>query len=159
TGQLPEGGIEALGIRSTLRAAYAKKESVMLKFSGGLWQGALLLFCLMGWEGQAMSQVKGTGTYRERMALPPDAVCQATLEDVSKADAPAEVIGQTRIDQLGNPPFRFEITYDPSHINASHRYVVRARILVNGQLFFVTDQSYPVLTAGHGNEVELLLRR
>jgi len=106
-----------------------------------------------------MGQVKGTATYRERMALPPDAVFEATLEDVSKADAPVEVIGQTRIDRPDNPPFRFEITYDPARIMASHRYVVRARILVNGKLFFTTDQNYPVLTAGHGNEVALLLRR
>jgi copper homeostasis protein (lipoprotein) len=69
------------------------------------------------------------------------------------------VIGQTRLERPGNPPIRFEITYDPSRIIAGHRYVVRARILVNGQLFFTTDRSYPVLTAGHGNEVELLLRR
>ncbi len=131
----------------------------MLKFSGGLWGFALVLFCLMGWEGQAMGQVKGTATYRERMALPPDAVFEATLEDVSKADAPADVIGQARLDRPGNPPFRFEIPYDPSRINPRHRYVVRARILVSGKLFFTTDQSYPVLTGGHGNEVALLLRR
>jgi copper homeostasis protein (lipoprotein) len=106
-----------------------------------------------------MGQVKGTATYRERMALPPNAVFEATLEDVSKADAPAEVIGQARLEQPGNPPFRFEITYEPARIMANYRYVVRARILVNGQLFFITDQSYPVLTAGHGNEVALLLRR
>jgi putative lipoprotein len=113
----------------------------MLKLSSGLWGFAVLLFCLLSWEGQAMGQVKGTATYRERMALPPDAVFEATLEDVAKADAPAEMIGQTRIDRPGNPPIRFEITYDPTRINASHRYVVRARILVGGKLFFTTDQS------------------
>jgi hypothetical protein len=93
------------------------------------------------------------------MALPPEAVFEATLEDVSKADAPAEVIGQVRLERPGNPPFRFEITYDPARIIANHRYVVRARILVHGKLFFITDQSYPVLTGGQGNEVTLLLRR
>src|SRR5262245_47459923 len=131
----------------------------MRRFSGGLWEGVVLLFCLMSWEGQAMGQVKGTATYRERLALPPEAVFEATLEDVSKADAPAEVIGQTRLDRPGNPPFRFAIPYDPARILANHRYVVRARILVGGQLFFITDQSYPVLTRGQSNEVALLLRR
>ena len=39
---------------------------------------------------QAFAQViEGTATYRERMALPPGAVFEATLEDVSRADAPA----------------------------------------------------------------------
>src|SRR5262245_2322167 len=105
---------------------------------------AVFLFCLLSWQGEAMGQVTGTATYRERMALPPDAVFEAALEDVSKVDAPADVIGQTRIDWPGNPPIRFEITYDPALINERHRYVVRARILVGGKLFFTTDQSYPV---------------
>jgi uncharacterized lipoprotein YbaY/uncharacterized lipoprotein NlpE involved in copper resistance len=131
----------------------------MLKFSGELWEGAVLLFCMVGWATQASGQVQGTATYRERMALPPDAVFEATLEDVSKADAPAEVIGQTRLGRPGNPPFRFEITYDPTRIMANRRYVVRARILVHGKPFFISDQSYPVLTGGKGNEVALLLRR
>src|SRR5262245_14312071 len=99
-----------------------RRELVMLKSSAG-WGGlALLLFCLAGWVGQASAQVKGTATYRERMALPPNSVFEATLEDVSKADAPAEVIGQARIERPGNPPIRFEITYDPTHIISSHRY-------------------------------------
>jgi type III secretion system (T3SS) chaperone YscW len=86
----------------------------MLKSSGGLGSLTLLLFCVAGVEGQAPGQVKGTATYRERMALPRDAVFEATLEDVSKAYAPAEVIGQSRVERPGNPPIRFEITYDPS---------------------------------------------
>ena len=46
----------------------------------------MVLFCMVGWARQASGQVQGTATYRERMALPPDAVFEATLEDVSKAD-------------------------------------------------------------------------
>jgi uncharacterized lipoprotein YbaY/heat shock protein HslJ len=126
---------------------------------GWLERLVLSLVCLMSLEGLVLGQVKGAATYRERMALPPNAVFEATLEDVSKADAKAEVIGQARIEQPGNPPIQFEITYDPSRIVSSHRYVVRARILVGDKLFFTTDQHYPVLTGGKGNEVALLLRR
>lgn len=100
----------------------------------------MVLFCAVGSEGPASGQVKGTATYRERIAMPPDAVFEATLEDVSKADARAEVMGQARIERPGNPPIRFEITYDPVQIISSHRYAVRARILVGGKLFFTTDQ-------------------
>ena len=122
----------------------------------------LVLFCVMIGQGPASAQVghvKGTATYRERMALPPNAVFEATLEDVSRADAPSEIVGKTRIEGPGNPPIRFEISYDPSRINPKNRYTVRARILVGGRLFFTSDQSYPVLTGGQGNEVEVLLRR
>jgi putative lipoprotein len=103
--------------------------------------------------------VTGTATYRERIALPPDAGFEATLEDVSKADAAAEIIGRARIERPVNPPIRFEIAYDPARIDASHRYAVRARIVAGAELFFITDQSYPVLSAGQGKEVTLLLRR
>jgi putative lipoprotein len=110
-------------------------------------------------EDETAGIVKGTATFRERMALPPDAILEATLEDVSKADAAAEQIAQTRVEHPGNPPIPFEIKYDPARITPNHRYAVRARILVGEQLLFTTDQQYPVLTGGHGHEVQLLLRR
>jgi uncharacterized lipoprotein YbaY len=106
----------------------------------------------------ATAQLKGTVTYRERIALTSDAVFEAMLEDVSKADAPAVVVGSVRIDKPGQVPIRFEIPYDPAHIDQSHSYSVRARILVGQQLLFTTDQAYPVLTRGHGKEAQLLLR-
>jgi putative lipoprotein len=146
--------------------------------SGAKYQGQDLMFwdahdeALVAWSGAklnckpyaiesivAAGQVKGTATYRERMALSPNAVFEATLEDVSRADAPAEVIARSRIEHPANPPIPFEITYDPSRIIPSHRYAVRARILVDGKLFFTTDQHYPVFTAGQSNAVALLLRR
>jgi len=131
----------------------------MLKCAGRLQGLALVFFGMMYWTGQASGQVQGTATYRERLALPSEAMFEATLEDVSKTDAPAEVIGQVRIERPGNPPIQFTITYDPARINPSHRYAVRARVLVGGELLFSTDRSYPVLTGGQGNEVMLLLRR
>ena len=113
----------------------------------------------VGSEGRMEGAIKGTATYRERIALPPDAVLEATLEDVSKADAPAEVIGRVRVENPGNPPIRFEIPYDTSRIDPRRSYTVRARILVGGKPFFHTDQHHAVLSRGKGNEVELLMRR
>ncbi len=42
----------------------------------------------------------GAAAYRERIALPPDAVSAATLQDVARADAPATVIGRAPLDLL-----------------------------------------------------------
>ena len=69
--------------------------------------------------------ITGTATYRERMALPPGAVLEATLEDVSKADAPADTIARQRITSPGNPPIAFTIAYDPARIVENRTYVVR----------------------------------
>jgi len=104
------------------------------------------------------AQLKGTATYREGIALTPDAVFEVMLEDVSKADAPAVVVGSVRIDKPGQVPIRLEIPFDPARIDQSRSYSMRARIMVGQQLMFTTDQAYPVLTRGHGNEVQLLLR-
>ena len=132
----------------------------MLKSSGGLGRLALLLFCAAEFGGTGVgASERNRHLPRAHRTAARTPFLKRRCEDVSKADAPAEVIGQARIERPGNPPIRFEITYDPARIIPSHRYSVRARILVDGKLFFITDQHYPVLTGGHGNEVALLLRR
>ena len=104
-------------------------------------------------------QVTGTATYLQRIALPPDAVFEAHVEDVSRADARSNTISSVRIVEPGNPPIAFEIDVDQQRIDTRHRYSVRATITVDGRLLFTTDQIYPVLTEGNGQKVELLLRQ
>jgi heat shock protein HslJ len=106
----------------------------------------------------AAQPIQRTAIYRERIAMPPDAVFEATLDDVSRADAAADVIGRTRVTSPGNPPIRFEITYDASRIQANPKYAVRARILAGEKVMFVTDSAPPVLTGGSGNTVTLTMR-
>jgi uncharacterized lipoprotein YbaY len=121
----------------------------------------IAVVALVTWASCAQENrtVTGQATYRERIALPPDAVFEAVLEDVSRADAPATVIGSSRLEKPGQPPFRFSIPYDASNINAGGSYSVRARITVDGNLMFTSDQSHPVLTRGHGSEVAMILMR
>jgi putative lipoprotein len=109
--------------------------------------------------GAAAAQtISGTATYATRMALPKNAVFEATLLDVSRMDAPADELGRTRIESPGNPPIAFSITYDPTRVVDTRSYVVRATIRTADRLWFTTDQAYPVLTRGHGTEVALTLR-
>lgn len=103
--------------------------------------------------------VTGTATYRERIALPPNAVFEAILEDVSKADAPAAEIGRSRVERPGQPPFRFSIPYDRAQIRSDGAYSVRARVLVDGKLMFTSMQSYPVVSRGAGNTVTMIMQR
>lgn len=103
--------------------------------------------------------ISGEAFYRERMAAPPGAVFEVFLEDVSKADAPATLIGSQRITDAGQPPYRFTIEYLPSDLIAGHRLNLRAQLRVDDQLWFTTDQAYPVLVDGKADEPRLLLRR
>jgi copper homeostasis protein (lipoprotein) len=68
------------------------------------------------------------------------------------------VVGSIRLKNPGQVPIRFEIPYDPARIDQNHSYSVRARILIGERLLFATDQIYPVLTRGHGNDVQMMLR-
>ena len=103
--------------------------------------------------------IQGSATYRERMALPSAAVFEAVLEDVSRSDKAAETVARTRIASPGNPPIAFSIEYDPGRILVDHRYVVRARILLDERVLFMTDAPPPVITRGSPTRVEILLRK
>jgi uncharacterized lipoprotein YbaY len=104
--------------------------------------------------------VTGTVTYLQRMALPPDAVIEVKLQDVSLADAPAKTIADQKIT-LGNRqvPVPFELKFDPAKIDPKHSYSVRATILMEGQPRFVTDKAYPVITQGNPSHLELILKQ
>ena len=109
-------------------------------------------------ESKPMASVTGTVTYLQRIALPPTAVIKVQLADVSRADAPAIVLGTQQIEANGRQvPFAFEIEYDPARIDARFTYVVQARIEADGKLLFISDQAYPVLTRGAPSEVDLVL--
>jgi len=106
-----------------------------------------------------ITTIGGTATTRERFVLPPDAVFEATLEEVSRADAPALVVASTRVTSP-SVPIVFSIGVDPARIDARRRYVVRGRITSNGQLMFTSDTAYPVFGAGDVRRADsMLLRR
>jgi putative lipoprotein len=101
--------------------------------------------------------VRGKASYRESITLPPDAVLEATLEQISRTDSKPDILETVRLEKLGAAPIQFEIPYDPAKIDESRSYRVRARIVRGDRLLFTTDQVYPVLTLGSDNETELLL--
>ena len=103
--------------------------------------------------------VRGTATYRERMALPSAAVFEAVLEDASRGDGAAETIARTRVASPGTPPIRFSIEYDPGRILVDHLYVVRARILVDERVLFTTDAPPAVITRGSPTRIAIVLRK
>ncbi|MFO1311747.1 MAG: YbaY family lipoprotein [Burkholderiales bacterium] len=91
--------------------------------------------------------VSGTATFRERIALPPGATFEAVIEDASRADAPAQVLGRFGPVPAGAPPFAFGIEYDDAAIMPGHRYGVRATVRHEGRLLFTTDRHVPAFAA------------
>lgn len=105
----------------------------------------------------ATATIEGVASYRERIALPPGAVFEAVLEDVSRADAPATTIAKAVVENP-RPPIRFTLSFDAADIAPERTYAVRARILVEGQLWFTSDRMHRVLTRGAGNSVDIPLK-
>lgn len=74
--------------------------------------------------------VKGSLSYRQRIALPPGSVAQVTIIDVSIADRPAEVLAsQTLALGTRQVPISFEIVVDRSRLKPNHRYALRSTIV------------------------------
>ena len=110
-------------------------------------------------QGAKSATVTGTVTYRERIALTPEAVVEVQLLDVSLADAPAKQIAIQTIKPKHQVPIPFELIYDPADIDERMTYAVRATIRDGARLLFTTDRHYPVLTRGHPHHVDLVLVR
>jgi len=109
-----------------------------------------------GTEGESM-RVTGSVSYRERVALAPGSLVIVTLEDTSRADAPATTLGEARITIGRNQvPIPFVIEVEAGRIDPRHRHAVRARILdPQGALRWTSTQAYPVLTGGHPSSVDV----
>lgn len=104
-------------------------------------------------------RVTGTVTYRERIALPPDAVVEVRLEDVSRQDVAATVIAAKTIAPAPPVPISFELPYDPGAIDERHSYALRATIRRGERPLFVTDAAHLVLTRGNPDHADLVLVR
>src|SRR5687767_9497050 len=88
--------------------------------------------------------VTGEVSYRERIALPPNAVLTVRLLDVSLADAPETVVGEQKIEPAGQVPIKFEIKFSSAVVQPNASYALQARIMVDNQLWFINDERYAV---------------
>jgi len=121
---------------------------------------ALFVLACGGAQGTP-GRVSGSVSHRERIALPPDAVVQVRLEDVSRADAPAIVLVEQTIHPAGKQvPIPFVLEFDAGRIERGHRYGVRAEIRdAAGELRWTTTEAHPVLEDGASAEIDIVVRQ
>lgn len=91
-------------------------------------------------------RVTGSAFYRERIALPGGSDMHVIVEDISLADAPAQVLAQQYIDLADkNVPVAFELDVPRRYLNDAVRTNLRIRLEgPNGELLFITDTIRPV---------------
>jgi len=122
--------------------------------------GAALLGCQAAREWKPTTQAKITGSvsYVQKVALPPNSTVELRLEDVSRPDAPAILIAKDEVPTRGRQvPIAFELKYDSTLIQPSHRYAVRADIVSDGAPIFAAAGGYPVITGGAPVQIAILV--
>lgn len=104
--------------------------------------------------------VSGTVTYRERIALPPDAKIIVSLEDVTRTDQGSSFVAQQVLRSRGQVPIPFELRYLPKAIYSNHRYIVRAEIIdVHDALLWSSTETYPVLFDQAQQPISIIVQR
>jgi len=91
--------------------------------------------------------------------LPPNAVIEVHLASASHGLL-GPFIAEQRIAGSGKQvPIPFELKFDPAKIDPKYHYWVSAQIVVDGQLRWVTEGTYPVLVQGTSTSgVQIVLK-
>lgn len=144
--------VQPLSDRFNLNLAEAEQLAVQREGSQFAYQ------CVPAMAAKPTASVTGTVTYLQKIALPPTAVVEVKLQDVSLQDAPAVTIAQQTISlENRQVPVPFTLLYDPTQIDPRRTYAVQVRILVGGQLRFINTSAYPVITNGSPTQVNIVV--
>lgn len=108
-----------------------------------------LLAACSGHAPSNQASLDGEVFYLQRIALPPAATLSVSLQDVSLMDAPAVTLARQAGPVKGNVPLPFHLTYDPSQVKPGHRYVLSARIELDGKLLFINTEHHGVKLDGN----------
>lgn len=106
----------------------------------------------------ATRRLTGSVSYRERIALPPDAVLEVRLLDVSLADAPSKTLAVTRVKTRHRMPIPYRLRYDDKDIRRNRSYALQAQITVDGKLWFITTTRHSVFGGGR-DETDIKVER
>ena len=99
--------------------------------------------------GLAAGVLRGTVTYRERIALPPNARLEVRLVDAGRQDTRNREIATVSVPTRGRQvPIPFELRYPADRPNQPATYVVRARIFSGQRMLFINDQRTPLPPRG-----------
>lgn len=104
------------------------------------------------------SVVAGTVGMSTMAELPAGAILTVQLQDVSRADAAAVVLGESVYTELSVVPAPFSVSFDPTRVDLRHTYAVSARVTdASGTLLYTSTQAYNVITRGNPSEVDMLV--
>ena len=109
--------------------------------------------------GVRWETLSGTVSFDETVALPYGASVDVKLVDVSLAEAGSRTIAQQHIQPSARAPIPFELRYDPATIDSARRYVLQARITLDGRIVWTNIESIPVFTTATPRKIEIVVKR
>jgi putative lipoprotein len=104
-----------------------------------------------------MLEISGTVTTRGPATLLPDTQLRVTLNETTRADAPAQFIAETTVPDVTKVPVAFRLQYDPAWIDPKLVYTLSARLERFNQLLFINDAQVRVLTGGASSRAAIVV--
>jgi uncharacterized lipoprotein YbaY len=102
--------------------------------------------------------LSGTVSCRQPLTLPGMATLRVELMDASARGAQSAVVGEDAHWIIGGKlPADFLVRYDPSRIDPSHVYIIRARIFDGDKVLLMGTVAHPVLTRGTTRTVDVVV--
>jgi len=109
--------------------------------------------------GPPSIRLAGTVDYLEDMALPAGALVTIALYEQRSPDGNEVEIARRVIETKDDPPIPFSVTLPGGGIDPDAAYSVEAWISAGSRPWFTLEDRVSVLTGGHPDRVELVLRR
>ena len=116
---------------------------------------AAALLAMPGAARSATVTISGTVTYRERIALPPDAGLRVGLHMLDEAGRAGKLIAETTVSPVGQVPISFQIVQDAAP--DGDRIGLVCSLSFGGGIRFATPA--PVAVESNAGPVEIVLRR
>jgi putative lipoprotein len=86
------------------------------------------------------------------------AMLHVELLDISGKENRLATLGEETIWLSGGKlPVDFRIAYDPSRIDPTHAYMIRARIMEGEKVLFLNTIPYYVLTKGAPSKIDIVV--
>lgn len=104
----------------------------------------------------ATGHVSGTLTIREKIGLSGKALAVVSIVDMVVGANAGVIVGQQRIDAIGEVPVPFSVPYDVNRIDPRHAYGLFAT-LIDGATSWQNSQGIAVLTGGPTSGVDAIL--
>ena len=130
---------------------------VVVLFS--LVAGLLLSGCLSTDKPKRPSGpgVGGTVMYITNVQLPPDAIFELKLVELTRDGTADRVIVTENYARPPSMPLEFFLRYQPGAVNRRLGYGMEVKIIAGGKVLFATPRPTPVLTKGNPDRAEVIV--